>query len=202
MNAISHFIQSPALGKVSGECVLCGIKTENGFPVKFSDNFTAYSELTYGNVLCPHCEAFFRDQNFRRKSWILTPDEIRFVKREEIPDFLLAEQKPIPFVIYVNSTGQRQGWLKGFKTVNFSSNQFFIHTDFAGCVFTTYDEVVQKFQIARELREKKVSKTELKTGEFTMHTYKRAIEGGWEKILQTAKNFVSQPIWEVIIYVC
>ncbi|QLH52778.1 MAG: hypothetical protein CH6_0093 [Candidatus Kapaibacterium sp.] len=201
MKAISYFLQPIKDGSESGYCVLCGTYTKNGHQFKPSDTFTAYSELQYGNVLCPFCAAFFQDQNFRRKNWILSENGVQFVKREEIAAFLINPNKPLPFAVYITSTGQKQGWLRGFRRISFSKEKFFIHTDFAGCVFTEFQELVYLFEIASKLHEQKVSKTELKTGEFSMSTYRKGIEKGFANLLDEVKKYVSQPNWEIVVYV-
>jgi hypothetical protein len=205
IKAISYLLPSEmrnAKGEEAGTCILCGVETEEGFPVEFSSTFTAFSHLAYGNVLCPSCNAFFRNQDFRRRSWKITPCGVEFLKREQVLEFLTTEEKPIPFAVYITSTGQKQGWLQGFRYVNFSKQKFFIHTDFVGCVLAEYRQVVEFAELIKFLREKKVSKTELTSGEFSMYTYRRSIENNFELELRKAKEFVSQPLWEVMVYVC
>ena len=204
IRAISYLLPDSFVqgkGEAKGTCILCGAETIEGFPVEFSSTFTAFSQLAYGDVFCPKCNAFFRNQDFRRRSWILTKEQVEFAKRDRILEFLLLTEKPLPFVAYITSTGQKQGWLQGFRYVNFSKQRYFIHTDFVGCVFTEQSQLLEMSKLLRILREKKVSKTELLTGEFSMHTYRKSIEQGFEMQLREAKEYVSQPIWEVLVYV-
>lgn len=56
--------KEPQAGTLSGSCVVCGVQTETGHELPFSDSFTGYSFLIHGNCTCSHCFAFFRDQSF------------------------------------------------------------------------------------------------------------------------------------------
>lgn len=192
-------IKIPLKGDREGICVVCGGKTEEGHPLPFSDNFTGYSYLTYGDCMCPHCFTFFKDQNFRKKSWVVTEKQVNFLKRCEIIAEIIDPPEP-PFAIYITQTGQRQGWLNGMKFINYSQDRFYIMTDFAGCILADRKEAHIMNEIIKALRVRKVSKTQLRTGDFTMYIYKKSVENNWQHLIDEARKHIKKPLWEVMLY--
>lgn len=193
-------ITNPPHGTKKGQCCVCGAITDKGFRAEFSNNFTGYSYLTHGDCLCPHCYAFFKDQNFRRKSWIATSHTVSFLTRTECRDVILNPPEP-PFYLYITQTGQRQGWLSALKHISYSRDNFFIVTDWVGFFIANRDTAEQMDRLITALREKKVSKTALKTGEYSMHQYRLAIQEGYSLLIEQAKRYVKDPLWEVMVYV-
>ncbi|MCX7880838.1 MAG: hypothetical protein N2517_09290 [Ignavibacteria bacterium] len=198
MRAISWLLKEINKGNKEGFCVLCGIETVEGVEFEPSSTFTGFSSLQYGDVLCPYCCAFFVRQDFRRRNWIIQDGEVKYFSRGELLDILRNEKK-VPFAIYVTQTGQRQGWLTGFRLVSSSNNRFFVHTDFVGCVEVEKRLLEEMIEDGRFLRDNKISKTELLIG-FSITTYKKALLGNFENILEKVKHYVSQPLWEVVVY--
>jgi len=193
-------VQQPVKGEIEGHCCLCGMRTKEGFAAGFSNNFTGYSFLMHGNCLCPWCFAFFKNQDFRKKSWVATEHNVTFLKRVECGEVLVNPPQP-PFFIYISKTGQRQGWLSALRYVSYSRDYFCVSTDFVGHFWVTIKEVKSAREILIKLREKKVSKTILRTGEYSMYIYKRAVQEGWEDDLVEIKKWIRKPIWEVMVYV-
>ncbi len=193
-------VKQPVRGNLEGICVVCGVETKEGHKNTFSEKFTAYSFLTHGNCMCPHCFTFFKDQSFRKKSWITTEKEVKFLKRLECEQYIFNPPSP-PFAFYITQSGQRQGWLSGMRFVNYSNNQFYILTDFVGCILVQRKEVEEMHKLIRLLREKGISKTQLRSGEFNMHIYKKAIEGNYHNAIESIKNHIKKPLWEVMLYV-
>jgi len=52
---------------------------------------------------------------------------------------------------------------------------------------------------ARGLREHQVTKTELRTGEYNLRTWRRAMGEGWRGLMTEARPLAKNPLWEVII---
>lgn len=200
ITAIDLCIKSPKPGQKTGVCCVCGKNTDNGYDIPFSDNFTGYSFLTHGDCACPHCYTFFKTPEFRRYSWVATTDEVRFLKRSEIGNIILNPPKP-PFFLYITQTGQRQGWLSAFKFISYSEERFFIATDWVGTIFADINNIRNMYKLIRVLREMKVSKTALRTGEYTMFQYRDAIEKGYDNLIDDTKKHIKDPLWEVMIYV-
>lgn len=197
---ITHFCREEVLGDKEGYCCICGDKTQNGHTISFSNNFTGYSFLAHGDCICPRCYAFFKNQDFRKKCWIATQKEILFVGRHECEKYLLSPPEP-PFAIYITKSHQRQGWLSGLQYVSFSKEYFYILTDFVDVVVADLEKIKQLYSLIQELRGKKISKEQFKSGEFSMYIYKKAIQEGWDKLLTEAKKYIKKPLWEVMLYV-
>ena len=51
------------------------------------------------------------------------------------------------------------------------------------------------------LREKGISKTEIRTGNFSSKTYIKARKEGFMEKLISAKHKAGTPLWEVLVYV-
>jgi len=193
-------IKNPMLGKIKGVCSACGQNTENGFPFPFSENFTGFSYLFHGNCFCPYCYGFFKDPRFRKRSWLATEKEVKFLKRLDCRLNLLDLPEP-PFAFYITKAYHRQGWLSGLRCENFSREKFYLLTDFVGTILIESKDIFQMYEIIEFLRGKKISKTKLLTGGFSIFDFRRAINEGWQDFIEKAKAQVKKPLWEVMIYV-
>ena len=195
-------IQSPEeKGDITGSCQACGIETKEGLPPPFSDTFTGFPYLVYGNCFCPHCHAFFKNPSLRKRSWIANQKEgVIHLKRLEAREYILNPPRA-PFAFYLTRAGKRQGWLSGMRSLNYNREKYQLLTDFAGNVIMEKNEVRKMNELIEKLRKNKVSKTQLLSGNYTMYTYRKAIEGDWEDLIQSAREHIKKPAWEVIVYV-
>lgn len=188
-------------GEVSGRCTLCGASTDTGYNMPFSEKFTQYSTLYDGDCVCQYCYAFLKEQGFRRRSWVATESTVVFLKRSELMHYLLTPPNP-PFAIYITQSGQRMGWLSNIRAVSYSQQRFYILTDFVDTVFVNDIKAVHvRAKLVTQLRERKVPKGQLRTGEYSMSTYKKAMNGGWENLLDIAREYAGEQLWEVLVYV-
>jgi len=193
-------IRSPEIGDKSGYCCVCGKETNNGFDLPFSNSFTGYSYLKNGGVTCEYCYHFFRNQNYRKKSWFATEESVVFLKREEVLETLLRE-KPVPFFLYVTKSYQKQGWLDSLQRINFDNVHFYVSTDWLGSFLVNQSDVKTYHNLICRLRENKVSKSEIIRGELTMKNSRLAMEKGWYFLIESAKPFIRNPLWELLAYV-
>jgi len=200
MTVTEFCIKEPERGSKQGVCCICGKETKEGHKVPFSDNFTGYSFLIHGDCACPYCWTFFKTQDFRRRSWVATAKEVRFLKRNEVREVMLEPPEP-PFFIYVTQSGQRQGWLSALRYISYSRERFFISTDWVGHFMVDRQLAKQMDNLIWLLRDKKISKTALRTGQYSMKQYRLAIEGGWQDLIEEARRYVKNPLWEVMVYV-
>ncbi len=196
---ISSFL-SPTYGKLSGECVLCGRRTERGHPVEFSDNFTAYNLFREGNCICEHCYTLLRNQEFRRRSFVLSRDGVRFLSRVECREVLLCPPDP-PFFIYITQSGQRQGWLSAMQCVSYSRERFWVSTDFVGHFLVNLQELRRMDELILELRKVGVSKNSLRSGTLSAVEYRKLFEKNLTHLWDMAREYVKTPSWEVLCYV-
>lgn len=193
-------IKSPISGNIEGECCVCGVNTNEGHKKPFSNNFVGFSFLTLGDCVCPWCYAFFKEQSFRRKSWIATAETVVYLKRVDCLQYILTPPEP-PFFIYITQSGQRQGWIDALRIVNYNRDNFYISTDWTGCFCASKDKIRVYYEIISILRSLKISKTAIRTGEYTMFQYKQILQQKYEKLLQEARKYVGEPLWEVMCYV-
>lgn len=100
-------------GREEGYCVVCGAYTTRGHRLRraFSSSFTEYNRLLYwGDVVCPACAAALKTPELRRRSWLATLSELRFLTRTEVYWAVLEPPEP-PFALYATRTGKKQGWI-------------------------------------------------------------------------------------------
>ena len=157
--------------------------------------------------MCEFCYTFFKEPNYRKRSWIVSATGIEFYcseTKKTREDFLYRILNPpeyLPFYFYLSKNKKRQGWLDSICSVNFSRENFTIATDFTALCRVNIEKAKETHKLISFLREKKISKTILQTGNINMHSYKKAMEEGWCKKLEAIKKYVGMPIWEVMAYV-
>ena len=187
------------MGDIEGRCIICGQETQAGFKPKMGGNFTRHYTLCGGEAICPHCHALMAEPRFRRASWVAMQEGVTFGKRSEIAPYLFDPPQP-PFFIYISRAGQKQGWLPAMRLVAHSRNLYSIATDWLEAPIQVERlRAVTLRDLASDLREQKVTKTELKTGQYSMRTWRRAMEEGWRELLTQARSLAKDPLWEVIV---
>jgi len=188
---LSDFLPpTPCENPVEGRCVVCG-REGGGHKSKFSSNFTAYSLLQAGNMICPRCYTLLHDQKYRRTSWVLSEKGYQQLKRNEVIKTLLNPPEP-PFAIYLTRTGKKQGYLHLVDRVSWDRENYFIAFD-DQLIPVIRSELEEMAEIARKARELKFSKSELRGDIKVKHFEHRDLCG---KILEFAGN----PLWEVVVW--
>ena len=185
-------------GDKQGTCCLCGKKTNKGFKKKFGANFTAGPEVSMGTVICEYCHPLIKMSNeLRRSMWLITPNELKKFKKAEAKEIVL-NLPDEPFFLYLTNTWQKVGWVKMCNMVNHRKDGLI-------CCCVDYDtyfvelEVIQDlFKLVEKLRELKIPKSELESGELSMHHYKKL-----ENPRETSgklKNYAGNPVWKLCVY--
>ena len=192
-------ISAPVNGDGIGTCIICGADTQHGHASPLSSSFTASSKLFGGNCACPHCNGFMKEPHYRKKSWLATQDGVVWLKPKECLRYILDPPEP-PFVIYITKAGKSQGWLSNIHGVSYSKERFILHTEWMGHFWAEATSAHSMNSLIIELRDHKITKAELR-GMEKMHTYKRAIEEGWDNLLDVVKQYQRQPLWEVMVHV-
>jgi len=202
MRIMSLILKNLEDGSISGKCSLCSSYTTRGFPISYSDNFQGYPFLSgNGQCLCPSCNYFLKNQDFRKKSWVASENEgIRFLHRKECQDIILSPPSP-PFFFYITQSGQRQGWLDALQVVNYFREKFIISTDWVGKFSLERNTAIELISLCTQLRKLKLSKSSLRTGLLSPAEYRRVLENHAEKLIQEVHRWKNTPIWEVIVYV-
>jgi hypothetical protein len=168
--------------------------------VEFSDNFTAYNFLREGDCICEHCYTLLRNQEFRRRSFVLSKEGVRFLSRLECREVLLSPPEP-PFFIYITQSGQRQGWLSAMQCVSYSRERFWVSTDFVGHFLANLEELRRMDELISELRRGGVSKNSLRSGTLSAAEYRKLFEKNLTQLWDMAREYVKTPSWEVLCYV-
>ena len=201
---LSQLINRPVEGNLRGYCVFCGTKTERGSPLSkvVSNNFSAFPLLGSGDTVCEYCAGVFLNQDFRKRSWVATEGVVEFGKLKEIGQKIF-DPPPPPFVIYLTKGGQKQGFIRALSEgVSFSRERFYVYTDWIDIpVFVDSTTAEEYRHTAESLLQRKVTRTELLTGQFTPKTWRKAIEGGWEELLEEIQGYARNPLWEVVCHV-
>lgn len=179
---------------IEGSCVVCGRKTAQGHKTDYSSNFTLWSLLQAGNCICPECYELTRNQKYRRSMWVANEEEIIFFKKKDMLEHILNPPKP-PFAMYLTKTWQKQGFFKLINKVNYSRENYFTALDME--IFFVNRHVADKMaSFGEELRDRGLTKKELKTGEVLAYRYKEFHISQIEKL----KKYAKQKLWRLIVY--
>lgn len=195
---------TPEPGDLEGTCCICKKHTTTGFKKKFSGNFTCADYISNGEVICPECQYLVKNSNeYRRTMFLLTEDELIKFKKKEAKDIVLNLPNK-PFYIYLTKTWQKIGWIRMNEVYN-ENNQneinFLIDYDI---VRVDLDTLKQLCDFIKKLRDIKIPKTVLETGELEMHHFNK-IKHEYNKgiarmFLKKLKEYAGNPIWDLALY--
>ncbi|OPY23624.1 MAG: hypothetical protein A4E26_00738 [Methanobacterium sp. PtaU1.Bin097] len=188
----------PEPGELTGVCCLCGKQTEHGYKKKFGANFTAGPEVSSGTVICEHCKPLIGLSNeLRRSMWIITESKFRKFKKDEAKDVLL-NLPDEPFYLYLTNTWQKVGWIKMLNRVNNGKDGLICCCVDYDTYFVDLEVVKELFKLVEELRELKIPKTELESGELSMHYYRKLEHP--RKTAKQLKKYAGNPVWKLAVY--
>lgn len=195
---------TPDLGELEGDCCICQKHTTTGFKKKFSVNFTCADYISHGEVICPECNYLVKNSNeYRRTMFLLTEDELIKFKKKEAKDIVLNLPNK-PFYIYLTKTWQKIGWIRMNEVYNENNKgeiNFLIDYDI---VRVNLDTLTETMKFIKKLRDLKIPKTVLETGQLEMHHYRKlTAEFGniaARIILNNVKKNANNPIWDLALY--
>ena len=195
---------TPEQGDLEGDCCICKKHTENGFKKKFSRNFTCADYISHGEVICPECQYLVKNSNeYRRTMFLLTEDELIKFKKKEAKEIVLNLPNK-PFYIYLTKTWQKIGWIRMNEVYNENNKgeiNFLIDYDI---VRVNLDTLTEGMESIKRLRDLKIPKTVLETGQLEMHHYRKlTAEFGniaARIILNNVKRNANNPIWDLALY--
>ena len=195
---------TPDLGELEGTCCICKKHTENGFKKKFSGNFTCADYISNGDVICHKCYYLVKNSNeYRRTMFLLTEDELIKFKKKEAKEIVLNLPNK-PFYIYLTKTWQKIGWIRMnevYNTDNQSEINFLIDYDI---VRTNTADLYDMMDFIKQLRDLKIPKVVLETGNLEMHHYRKLTakfgNQAARKILNKVKMNANNPIWDLALY--
>lgn len=191
---LSDLFKPKEFGNIEGTCVVCGRETDQGLEISYSQKFTNYNLLNAGNCICPNCYELTRNQKYRRSMWVVNRNRITFFKKDKMLQHILNPPDP-PFGMYLTRTWQKQGFFKLIDKVNYSRKNFVVALDMQ--LIRVNLEIAKKMaSIAQNLRVKKITKKELRTGRFYAHRYKDIHISEAEKV----REYANQNLWRLIIY--
>ena len=194
----------PEKGDLKGTCCICKKETSNGFKKKFGGNFTCADYVSNGNVICPECQYLVKNSNeYRRTMFLLTEDELIKFKKKEAKDIVFNLPNK-PFYLYLTKTWQKIGWVRMNEVYN-NNNQnqinFLIDYDIVHVDLKTLTDTME---FIKKLRDLKIPKTVLETGDLEMHHY-RKLTAEFDKTvarnyLKKIKNNTGNPVWDLALY--
>ena len=195
---------TPEQGDLEGDCCICKKHAENGFKKKFSGNFTCADYISYGEVICPECQYLVKNSNeYRRTMFLLTEDELIKFKKKEAKEIVLNLPNK-PFYIYLTKTWQKIGWIRMNEVYNENNKgeiNFLIDYDI---VRVNLDILTETMELIKRLRDLKIPKTVLETGQLEMHHYRKlTAEFGniaARIILDNVKKNANNPVWDLALY--
>ena len=195
---------TPEQGDLEGDCCICKKHTENGFKKKFSGNFTCADYISNGDVICPNCYYLVKNSNeYRRTMFLLTEKELIKFKKKEAKD-MVKNLPNEPFYIYLTKTWQKIGWIRMnevYNTDNQSEINFLIDYDI---VRTNTTDLYDMMDFIKQLRDLKIPKAVLETGNLEMHHYRKLTakfgNQAARKILNKVKMNANGPVWDLALY--
>ena len=195
---------TPEQGELEGTCCICQKHTTTGFKKKFSGTFTCADYISHGEVICPECQYLVKNSNeYRRTMFLLTEDELIKFKKKEAKEIVLNLPNK-PFYIYLTKTWQKIGWIRMNEVYNENNKgeiNFLIDYDI---VRVNLDTLTETMEFIKRLRDLKIPKTVLETGQLEMHHYRKlTAEFGniaARKILNIVKKNANNPIWDLALY--
>ena len=195
---------TPDLGELEGTCCICQKHTTTGFKKKFSGTFTCADYISHGEVICPECQYLVKNSNeYRRTMFLLTEDELIKFKKKEAKEIVLNLPNK-PFYIYLTKTWQKIGWIRMNEVYNENNKgeiNFLIDYDI---VRVNLDTLTETMEFIKRLRDLKIPKTVLETGQLEMHHYRKlTAEFGniaARIILNNVKRNANNPIWDLALY--
>ena len=195
---------TPEQGELEGTCCICQKHTTTGFKKKFSGTFTCADYISHGEVICPECQYLVKNSNeYRRTMFLLTEDELIKFKKKEAKEIVLNLPNK-PFYIYLTKTWQKIGWIRMNEVYNENNKgeiNFLIDYDI---VRVNLDTLTETMEFIKRLRDLKIPKTVLETGQLEMHHYRKlTAEFGniaARIILNNVKRNANNPIWDLALY--
>lgn len=187
------FYKHKKKGELNGTCIVCARNTYNGIKIDFSTNFMSSNLLHSGECICPNCYELTRNQEYRKHSWIATSSKIKIITKKDI-ELILTDPPNKPFGFYITTTGQKQGFLLLISKIATDKDYFFLAFD-DKLIFFDRDEYNQMLPFAKVLREKGLTKYEIK-GKLKTKTFSKLNTEEYQQINQYKGN----PLWELIIY--
>ena len=195
---------TPEQGDLEGDCCICQKHTTTGFKKKFSGNFTCADYSSNGDVICPKCYYLVKNSNeYRRTMFLLTEKELIKFKKKEAKD-MVKNLPNEPFYIYLTKTWQKIGWIRMnevYNTDNQSEINFLIDYDI---VRTNTADLYDMMDFIKQLRDLKIPKAVLETGNLEMHHYRKLTakfgNQAARKILNKVKMNANGPVWDLALY--
>ena len=195
---------TPEQGDLEGDCCICQKHTTTGFKKKFSGTFTCADYISHGEVICPECNYLVKNSNeYRRTMFLLTEKELIKFKKKEAKD-MVKNLPNEPFYIYLTKTWQKIGWIRMNEVYNENNKgeiNFLIDYDI---VRTNTADLYDMMDFIKQLRDLKIPKAVLETGNLEMHHYRKlTAEFGNQaarKILNKVKMNANNPIWDLALY--
>lgn len=191
-------------GDLQGQCCICKKHTNQGFKKKFGANFTASEYVSNGNVICPECNHLVENSNtYRRTMFLLTEHEFLTFKKNEAENIIFNLPNE-PFFIYLTRTWQKIGWIRMNDAFNLN-NKGIIHfvMDY-DIISTTLNQLKITMNFIRNLRQLKIPKSVLETGNIELHHYRifKDSFGNDEarKIIEAVNKNVKNPVYELALY--
>jgi len=135
--------------------------------------------------------------------FLVTKNEYLTFKKDEAKEIVLNHPKE-PFYLYLTKNWQQVGWVTLNTCKNEGDDNLTILVDY-GVVYTSINKLKEYFKIIEHLRELKIPKQVLETGDFEMHHYRklRYKFGTYEKtnkIIKKVKELANNPSWDLAVY--
>lgn len=194
-------IYDPVFGEHQGICCFCGQQTFRGHLIELSENFMNANLLQDGSVICEFCQPLKSSKEFRNSMWIATRDGVRFFKRDEAKDILLAPPEP-PFAIFLTRSYKKPGWqmMCARDAVAESREIFPVGFDY-DIIVLDRSRFSADIALIDQLRQRGLSKSEIEAGRLRIPTVRKLGVSAARELLSTFGHRVGDPSWSLALYV-
>jgi hypothetical protein len=200
---LQHVTQfQPVVGDLEGTCCICGERTKQGNKKKFKANFTIGNMIRTGTVVCPYCQHLLNESNnYRRLMFLLTEDTFKTFKKQDIKEVIFNLPTDEPFYIYITETWQKLGYLLMDNARNEPpADNVIIGCDYEHIIFNR-KKLYELYCFISKIRELKISKQSLKTGQISMFQYNKIYGTETREIIKRINKNINNPVWDLALYI-
>jgi len=197
---LAKHLQRKEEGTITGDCVLCSKRTRTGLKIKsvISNSFTAFELLQEGNCFCSDCATCFCKET-RQSHWLITEQSFQQFKRAELLD-IISNLPSEPFMLSITKNYKKYGFLFVANTINYSRETFSVAFE-DRALSIKYDLFQEYLQLINKLREMKITKNELATGELYPSAITKIIETGMFPVIALIKMKCKNDNWLLALFV-
>lgn len=195
-------------GDQIGSCIICLSSTNEGVISKevLSNNFTNFSALVHGHIICPNCAGALKTKEVRYGNWVVTENTFYTPKHQNMLNTLrsiVEGPERTLFAIYVTQTFKKHGWLTHPCSINYSGpeqpltilwEEELVQFNNFGELVTLYDTIEQFLRV--------VPRTRLTTFTPSVSEVEKLAQSGlYSSFLNIKQDYNNSPVIDFLLSV-